>query len=140
MTKLEHCVCDTNVLLSSLISRTSPPAKIVDHITLNGFFLFSETTLAELEEVIWRKKFDRYFSTEKRQNFLNNMRRVGLFYEIRETVELCRDKKDNPFLDVALAGKADCLITGDSDLLVLKQIDGTRIITAAEAMIIVASV
>ncbi|WGZ96456.1 MAG: putative toxin-antitoxin system toxin component, PIN family [Candidatus Thiothrix putei] len=74
------------------------------------------TTFAELEEVIWREKFDRYFSTEKRQNFLNNMRRVGLFYEIGETVELCRDKKDNPFLDVALAGKADCLITGDADL------------------------
>ena len=62
------------------------------------------------------------------------MRRVGLFYEIGETVELCRDKKDNPFLDVALVGKADYLITGDADLLVLKQISDTQIMTAAQAI------
>lgn len=134
MTKLEHCVCDTNVLISSLISRSSPPAKIVDHITLNGFFLFSATTFAELEEVIWREKFDRYFSAEKRQNFLNNLRRVGLFYDIKQTIDVCRDAKDNPFLDVALAGQADYLITGDTDLLVLEKIGDTQIITAIQAV------
>lgn len=133
MTSLERCVCDTNILISSLISRSSPPAKIVDHITLNGVFLFSEITFAELEEVIWREKFDRYFSAAKRQNFLNSLRRAGLFCDIKQTVELCRDTKDNPFLDVALAGQADCLITGDADLLVLKQIGNTQIMTAAQA-------
>lgn len=135
MTKPEHCVCDTNILISSLISRASPPAQIVDYITLNGFFLFSQKTFAELEEVLWRKKFDRYFSVEKRSNFLEHMQRLGCFYDIENNVTLCRDEKDNPFLDVALAGKADYLITGDADLLVLRQIENTRIITAAEAVL-----
>ncbi|UOG93576.1 MAG: putative toxin-antitoxin system toxin component, PIN family [Candidatus Thiothrix sulfatifontis] len=48
-----------------------------------------------------------------------------------------RHQKDNPFLDVALAGKADCLITGDADLLVLKQIGGIQIMTVAQAVSII---
>jgi predicted nucleic acid-binding protein len=39
--------------------------------------------------------------------------------EIKETISACRDRKDDKFLEVAFNGKADYLITGDRDLLVL---------------------
>ncbi len=44
----------------------------------------------------------------------------------------CRDPKDNKFIDCALSANADFIITGDNDLLVLKQIDDTKIVTVDE--------
>jgi len=54
--------------------------------------------------------------------------RVG----IRETVKECRDPNDDMFLECAVRAKADFLIAGDKDLLVLGSYKGTRIITPAE--------
>ncbi|MCU1267062.1 MAG: PilT protein domain protein [Acidobacteria bacterium] len=48
--------------------------------------------------------------------------------EIRERVSDCRDENDNKFLELALSGKADCIISGDDDLLVLNPYRGVSII------------
>jgi putative PIN family toxin of toxin-antitoxin system len=76
----------------------------------------SEKLLTELFEVLARPKFARYFTTD-------DVRQLGrLIYERAEVIEptvhinLCRDPKDDIFLDVAIAGKAAYLITGDDDL------------------------
>ena len=44
----------------------------------------------------------------------------------------CRDPKDIPFLELALAGRADALVSGDSDLLVLKPVFPVPIVRPAE--------
>lgn len=49
-----------------------------------------------------------------------------------QTVDLCRDEKDNKYLELALAAKADCIITGDLDLLFLHPFDKTPILSAAD--------
>jgi predicted nucleic acid-binding protein len=41
-----------------------------------------------------------------------------------------RDPDDDKFLETAIAGEADCLVTGDGDLLVLDPFRGVRILTA----------
>jgi len=76
----------------------------------------SEKLMAELFEVLARPKFSRYFTTD-------DVRELGeLIYEQAEIVEptvhvaLCRDPKDDIFLDVAIAGKVHYLVTGDDDL------------------------
>lgn len=76
----------------------------------------SERLMAELFEVLARPKFKRYFSK-------NDVRELGeLIYEQAEIVEptahvaLCRDPKDDVFLDAAIAGKVHYLVTGDDDL------------------------
>jgi predicted nucleic acid-binding protein len=51
-----------------------------------------------------------------------------LFVEILNQVQLCRDPKDDKFIDLALNGEASHLITGDNDLLVLNQIENTSTI------------
>jgi predicted nucleic acid-binding protein len=51
-----------------------------------------------------------------------------LFVEILNQVQLCRDPKDDKFIDLALNGEASYLITGDSDLLVLNPIQNTSVI------------
>ncbi len=48
------------------------------------------------------------------------------FINITEQMNECRDPKDNKYLELAVSGKAECIITGDEDLLVLhpfRQID-----------------
>jgi len=76
----------------------------------------SEKLMAELFEVLARPKFNRYFTKD-------DARELGeLIYEQAEIVEptvhvaLCRDPKDDIFLDVAIAGKVHYLVTGDDDL------------------------
>ena len=48
-----------------------------------------------------------------------------------QRVELCRDPRDDQFLELALAGRADFLLTGDTDLLTLHPFRGTAILTSA---------
>jgi predicted nucleic acid-binding protein len=49
-------------------------------------------------------------------------------------IRACRDPDDDKFLEVAVNGKADALITGDTDLLVLDPLEGIPIITPAACL------
>ena len=122
-------ICDTNVLVSSLFSKNSPPSEVIKYIIKNGFLAFSEETFSEFEEVLNRPKFDKFISKEKRISFIEQVRSICWRYEIFQKIDLCRDPKDNKFLDVAIASYADYLITGDEDLLILEGIGNTSIIT-----------
>ena len=55
-----------------------------------------------------------------------------LFCEISETINECRDPKDNKFLELAVSAKASCIITGDKDLLELHPFRGIPILNAAD--------
>ncbi len=52
-----------------------------------------------------------------------------MFIEPIEKISICRDPKDNMYLEIAIAGKADLIITGDSDLLVLHPFCNIPVIT-----------
>jgi putative PIN family toxin of toxin-antitoxin system len=49
-----------------------------------------------------------------------------------EKIAVCRDPKDNPVLECAVAGNADCIVTGDKDLLSLKSFRKISILTPRE--------
>lgn len=51
--------------------------------------------------------------------------------DVYERVHLCRDPRDDKFLALALAGKANFLLTGDADLLALHPFHDTAILTPA---------
>ena len=129
MSSNKKYICDTNILLSSLLSSSTPPAQTVDFIKEHGIFSFSQATLSEFSEVLKRPKFDKFLSKEKRHNFINEITELSIIYEIHQKVDICRDPKDNKFLDIAIASYSDFLITGDDDLLVLEKIGNTSIIT-----------
>ena len=67
-----------------------------------------------------------------RSEFIFRLRLASELVEIIERVDLCRDKKDNKFLEVAINGRADYLITGDNDLLVLRPFQDIKIMTVNE--------
>jgi uncharacterized protein len=79
-----------------------------------------------------RPKFDKYISQEKRLNFLGNLQQKAKLVKIKETINACRDAKDNKFLELAVSGNGDFIITGDQDLLVLNPFRKIEIITVNE--------
>ena len=98
----------------------------------HGKLLFSYETLAEFEAVLRRPKFDKYVALDKREQFLDVLDDVAMLVEINHKTTLCRDARDNKFLDVAANGGASYLITGDDDLLVLHPFGNTEIVTALD--------
>ncbi len=112
-------VFDTNVLISAALFKASVPRQALDLARSIGKVIMSWPTMAELQEVLGRTRFDRYISEDERMLFLEVLAQDILAVEIIERVTDCRDQKDNKFLEVAVNGQADCIVSGDSDLLVL---------------------
>ena len=131
MNKLQF-VIDTNVLVSSILIKKSSSDAALKKARSLGSLLFSEATFQELQITLSRSKFDRYVSLQVRSEFIFRLRLASELVEILERVDLCRDEKDNKFLEVAINGKADYLITGDNDLFVLRSFQDVKIITINE--------
>ena len=94
-----------------------------------GEVLVSQETIFELNAVLYRAKFRKYVDDEQKVIFLSSVLNIGKIVEIRNNFYICRDPKDNKFIDLAVNGFADFLITGDQDLLSLKVVDDTKIVT-----------
>jgi putative PIN family toxin of toxin-antitoxin system len=132
MTEQPKWVVDTNLLISRLLAPRGVAAQAVDHALRQGVLLVSDATLAELVDVLWRPKFDRYLTREDRQRFVALLAGVTRRVHITRQFDVCRDPRDNKFLDVAFSGQANALVTGDQDLLVLREFQGVPIVTAAD--------
>jgi putative PIN family toxin of toxin-antitoxin system len=112
-------VVDTKVFASAIIFPRSVPRQVVDDALDQAVVLFSEATMNELTEVLSRPKFDRYISRRERELVLAQIGSAAEFVPIIRLVRECRDPKDDKFLEIALNGRADVIITGDADLLAL---------------------
>jgi uncharacterized protein len=125
----QRIVVDTNVLISRLLRPQSIPAQAVRKARRAGRLLVSEATMNELADVISRSKLDRYSSREDRKRFLRQLGRLAEFVPIIHRLRECRDPKDDKFLEVALNGRADLIVTGDADLLALHPWRGIAILS-----------
>jgi putative PIN family toxin of toxin-antitoxin system len=115
-------VLDTNVWISGLLTATGAPARLARFAVLRGSPVFSAATFAELQERLWRPKFDRYVSIEMRKALLTDLESVARWVDVPPDIAArpwCRDPNDDPFIHAALAAGAPWLISGDRDLLVL---------------------
>ncbi|MBP0013735.1 MAG: putative toxin-antitoxin system toxin component, PIN family [Roseofilum sp. SBFL] len=99
-------VIDTNVVVSALILTESTAMKAFQASKFQGIILISSDIILEISEVLSRPKFDRYISTKIREDFLASLYREAEVIEITETIDSCRDPKDNKFLEVAISGNA----------------------------------
>lgn len=128
----ERVVFDTNVLVSQLVLPGSVPAEAFQKAVRNGRLLFSDWTMKELAEVLRRPKFDHYVSRKARLQFIGRLFSVAEFVPIISLVRECRDPADDKFLELALNGEADVIVTGDRSLLRMNPWRGIGIVTAAE--------
>jgi uncharacterized protein len=83
-------------------------------------------------EVVSRPKLKKYFSHKDLTKLLDNIQEHADFVFVTSEINICRDKKDNFLLALCEDGKADYLITGDDDLLVLKKHKRTSILKIAD--------
>jgi putative PIN family toxin of toxin-antitoxin system len=119
MSELKKFVLDANVIISALLFKKSSPRQALDKARKQGIVLMSRSIWSEISEVLARPKFDKYLTIQQRQLFLLVFEQMVKFIEIQETISVCRDSKDNQ--ELAVSGKAECIVSGDRDLLILHQ-------------------
>ncbi|HBI43940.1 MAG TPA: putative toxin-antitoxin system toxin component, PIN family [Planctomycetales bacterium] len=125
-------VFDTNVTISAALFEQSPPGLALHAALRGGELLISPASVAELGEVLGRKKFNRYLTREERQEFLVRLLRKAVVVEITEEIRTYRDAKDDKFLETAVCGRASCVVTGDADLLTLHPFRAIPILSPAQ--------
>ena len=125
-------VLDTGILIAALITKNTPPDQIYQAWRKNKFELItSEWQLAEFRRVSRYPKLRKYLLPAEAGNMVNGMRYQAIVLTELPTLEVSQDPDDNPVLAMAVAGEADFLVSGDKrDLLALKTIEKTRILTA----------
>ena len=132
MKNKSHYVFDTNVIVSALLFAQSTSGRSLKIALNQGALLLSEAVAEELGEVLRRDRFDRYVKRETREEFLQSLIQSATFIEIIVHIEICRDPKDDQYLELAVNGKADCIISGDADLIVLSPFRGIDILPPHE--------
>lgn len=124
-------VFDTNTIISAMLMPGTPSEALVwalDHAR----FVASDETLAELLDVIHRPKFDRYLVLDRRRELADRILANTDLVPIDRRITACRDPDDDKFLEVAVNGGADAIVTGDADLLALHPFEGVAIRTPAD--------
>lgn len=124
-------ILDTNLWISFLISRSFNK---LDALLFSGTctILFSLELLEEFLTVANRPKLRKYFTASELKVLVEMLNEIAEFVKVKSDVNLCRDPKDNFLLALAKDRKADYLLTGDKDLLVLEKMGKTKIIKIAE--------
>ena len=127
-----HLVFDTSAIVSAVLLRGSVVRQAFDQAVAQGKLLVSQATIDEVNEVLRRKGFDKYVLEEARIEFVTALVRDAILVEITETVRECRDPKDDKFLELAVCGRAACIVSGDNDLLSLHPFRRIPVVTPLE--------
>lgn len=111
-------VLDTNVLVSAALKDKSMPAMAVHLVHRRGGFLKSAATERQLLDVIARPSLAALIAPAA-SDWLKGLLAAAETVEINERIVACRDPTDDKFLELAINGRADIIVSGDADLLVL---------------------
>jgi putative PIN family toxin of toxin-antitoxin system len=120
-------IIDSNIWISFLIGKSLNGLAVL--LNDNKFKVITcDEQIGEMIEVFAKPKLQKYFSLDQKVDFLLLLETKAEIVKCTTKLNLCRDKKDNYLLNLAVDSKSDFLITGDNDLLVLKAIQSTQII------------
>src|SRR5437588_4576443 len=122
--RVERIVIDTNVLISAVLSPLGNPFACLRWVLDNATLIVSRELLEELETRLARPKFNKYVDDSRRRAFLTDLGLSAVQVELSGLVRVCRDPDDDKLLEIAVVGRADCLVTGDQDLLVFDPFQG----------------
>ena len=126
-TQTPKIIIDTNLWISFLIGKSFTNLKSLI-VEKQIEIIISEQLLTEIRTVTQRPKLTKYFPQQKVEDFLEFLESIAIKIEITSNVTLCRDPKDNFLLALAKDSKANYLLTGDSDLLILNRFENTEIL------------
>ena len=125
-------VVDTNLWVSYLLKPNSLIASQLDTIQLEETLLYSSATLEELSEVLSRAKFAKYVDREDVRAFMMAFIETGEHVAVTRKINACRDPRDDKFLELAVSGQADVILTGNDDLLALHPFEEIPILRMRE--------
>lgn len=130
-----RAVVDTGVLVSGLIRPRGTIGDVL-HALRDGRFttIYSTPMMVEVIDVLGRAKFRAKYHVQFDDitALVNLIRLRGELVIPKRVITVCRDPKDNKFLEAALAGEAEAIVTGDDDLLTLHPFEGVDILRPAE--------
>jgi len=132
-------VVDANVFISALIARRGVPGRLLTRLIEDEcVFLVSRGTMGELRRTLEYPKIQELLKQTS-----NDIERLLSSVELlAEEVDTalpmpnleCRDPKDVEYLAVAVLGRAECIVSGDKDLLVLESVEGIPIINPTQLL------
>jgi len=132
---LIRAVIDTNIIIRAVIKPQGTVGPVL-RLLRNGDYilLYSDPLLTELADVLNRPRIrDKYgLSTEDIETVLALILLRGEAVTIIRRIEVCRDPKDNMILEAAVAGGADWIVSGDDDLLTIREFEGIPVVVPAE--------
>jgi len=130
-----RAVIDTGVLVSALIRRQGTTGNVLRALRDGSFTaIYTTDILVEIIDVLGRPALRAKYHIEPEDivALINLIRLRGDLVIPDRKVTACRDPKDDKFLEAALAGSADCVISGDADLLDLTPFESIPILRPAE--------
>jgi putative PIN family toxin of toxin-antitoxin system len=130
-----RAVMDTGVLISALIKRQGTTGDILLALRDGRYIMiYSTEILVEIIDVLGRSEFRNKYHIEPDDitALINLIRLRGELVTTQIKITACRDSKEDKFLEAALAAEADCIVSGDTDLLVLSPFDNIPVLRPAE--------
>ena len=130
-----RAVIDTGILISALIRRQGTIGDVLRALRDGRFTtIYTTDILMEIINVLGRPAFRQKYHIEPDDiiALVNLMRLRGELVTPVRKVTACRDPKDDKFLEAALAGSADCVVSGDADLLDLTSFENIPFLRPAE--------
>lgn len=128
-----RAVLDTNVLISSVISTGTPHSMVVSGFQGEYQIVVSVATLTEFRETLLKYPDRFHMDEEEIQREVETIRYFAEFVIPEEDITVVDDDPDDDkFLEVAVAGNVDYLVSGDRHLLDLNSFRGIDIVTPRE--------
>ena len=113
-------ILDTNVMIGFLIGKRLSKLKYT--LSSASFSLiYTNQLIEEIKQVTSCPKFKKYFSRKDVSELIELISIIGEQFHIQNIPNLCRDPKDIFLLELSDLGKADYLVSGDKDLLDLRE-------------------
>ena len=133
-------VVDSIILLNEALSPNSAQAPLVNRLLTDAQIGFSKQTFAELKLRLWKPKFDRCITMERRHSLLHDFNAVAVWVDVSAQIaslRYSRDSTDDAFIRAALAAGALLLVTDGENLLCFDPIANVelRIVTPRRASI-----
>lgn len=130
-------VLDTNVLVSAFLWQ-GQPGRLIEMAGEKEVRLFSSRPLLEeLEATLTKKKLSKYVAAtgSTPAQLLGAYKRLCTIVTAQQlSTRVSRDADDDVVLACAIAAKADFVVSGDDDLLVLSSFQGISILTVSDAL------
>ena len=135
-----RAVIDTNVLVSAIIKPDGPAGPILKALGKGNFKLvFSPAVLDELVRVLAYPRLRKKYRINRAdlETVIAILVLRGEMTIPSRSIRICRDPGDDIFIEAAVSGKADYLVSGDSDLLALNKIEEVKIINPRDFLSII---